>query len=485
MENISEKRTQDQTSTAKKVKTDTKDDHNININDDYKASSFIQSLSEYFVEKKSHQFENGAKIVTDPFTCCILPNFLQPLKEVDKIKDDVDEIDVELKINDLYQFKQSEDLAGCLYAGVEALRKLFNGNCLEWMKDVTKIPLSDKVDMSCSCYTYTDHLLCHDDELEGRRIAYIYYLVPEWEEKDGGTLDLFKCENGQPTEIKTSFVPVWNNLVFFEVSPESYHQVSEVLSYKTRTSISGWFHGPSIKRPDPYKETVLFKKPSTVTVDIESWINHAYLDPETQIEIRDSFEESSEIELMTFIQEDKYEEICKALSSQQIEWKHQGPCNRRKYDEVSNIEQSPILKELENLFCSEDFLLLLSHITGLRLCPTEAEDQFEMSEVSSSVRRWNHGCYTLLHDQSFTKTPTLNSTFYMNFEKWDSLHGGYTSYVAEEEKDELLRVDPKSNSLALVYITEGTAGFVKYINKQSTLESDSCFYDLFCLYKER
>ena len=32
-----------------------------------------------------------------------------------------------------------------------------------------------------------DVLLCHDDELEGRRIAYIYYLVPaDWEEKDGG-----------------------------------------------------------------------------------------------------------------------------------------------------------------------------------------------------------------------------------------------------------------------------------------------------------
>ena len=32
-----------------------------------------------------------------------------------------------------------------------------------------------------------DVLLCHDDELEGRRIAYIFYLVPpDWEIKDGG-----------------------------------------------------------------------------------------------------------------------------------------------------------------------------------------------------------------------------------------------------------------------------------------------------------
>ena len=33
-----------------------------------------------------------------------------------------------------------------------------------------------------------DTLLCHDDELEGRRIAFIYYLVPEWVKEDGGRL---------------------------------------------------------------------------------------------------------------------------------------------------------------------------------------------------------------------------------------------------------------------------------------------------------
>ena len=38
-----------------------------------------------------------------------------------------------------------------------------------------------------------DVLLCHDDELEGRRIAYIYYLVPlDWEEKDGGRYFVWK-----------------------------------------------------------------------------------------------------------------------------------------------------------------------------------------------------------------------------------------------------------------------------------------------------
>ena len=45
----------------------------------------------------------------------------------------------------------------------------------------------------CS-YLHSDTLLCHDDELEGRRIAYIYYLVDNWKEADGGALDLFSVE---------------------------------------------------------------------------------------------------------------------------------------------------------------------------------------------------------------------------------------------------------------------------------------------------
>lgn len=41
-------------------------------------------------------------------------------------------------------------------------------------------------------YYFPDTLLCHDDELDDRRIAFIYYLVPEkWTKEDGGALDLF------------------------------------------------------------------------------------------------------------------------------------------------------------------------------------------------------------------------------------------------------------------------------------------------------
>ena len=82
------------------------------------------------------------------------------------------------------------------------------GDVLPWLRELTGIGLYETIDMTCAKYDYTgchgtvshdlqyiikflplspDVLLCHDDELEGRRIAYIYYLVDTtWEEKDGG-----------------------------------------------------------------------------------------------------------------------------------------------------------------------------------------------------------------------------------------------------------------------------------------------------------
>jgi prolyl 3-hydroxylase /prolyl 3,4-dihydroxylase len=51
------------------------------------------------------------------------------------------------------------------------------------------------VAISAAIYENADRLLCHDDELEGRRIAFILYMVPkEWDENDAGHLDLFNVD---------------------------------------------------------------------------------------------------------------------------------------------------------------------------------------------------------------------------------------------------------------------------------------------------
>ena len=47
----------------------------------------------------------------------------------------------------------------------------------------------------CANNIATDVLLCHDDELEGRRIAFILYLTEgDWDQQWGGSLDLFSVD---------------------------------------------------------------------------------------------------------------------------------------------------------------------------------------------------------------------------------------------------------------------------------------------------
>ena len=116
--------------------------------------------------------------------------------------------------------------------------------------------------------TLTDYLLCHDDQLEGRIVAFIFYLIPDWTPQDGGyykpnftqtitcvvfqviwsslilTVRLSYCPTaictivclqvvvsvsvdvGEPGRVVVSIHPVWNNFIFFEVTRNSFHQVT-------------------------------------------------------------------------------------------------------------------------------------------------------------------------------------------------------------------------------------------------------------------
>lgn len=88
--------------------------------------------------------------------------------------------------------------------------EILYGSIRNLIENLTGIELSSKIDVTSSRYEYTDYLLCHDDDIHddqmenGRRIAFIYYLVPsEWDDTDGGLLDLFNV-NGMPIYIQIS-----------------------------------------------------------------------------------------------------------------------------------------------------------------------------------------------------------------------------------------------------------------------------------------
>lgn len=190
--------------------------------------------------------------------------------------------------------------------------------------------------------------MCHDDELEGRRIAFIMYFVKDWSEKDGGTLDLFdRDQNGDPKEIVKKLVPKTNSLAFFPVTEKSFHQVAEVLTKdKERLSIGGWFHGSNYQRPPKNirNEPQLLEPEDIDEDEFYEWINPMYLQPDIQAEISAKFEETSEISLPEFINEDKFKLVSDALK-QVSAWKKVGPANQRHYEVVQQNEADQIIKD--------------------------------------------------------------------------------------------------------------------------------------------
>ncbi|XP_027794905.2 prolyl 3-hydroxylase OGFOD1 isoform X2 [Marmota flaviventris] len=321
----------------------------------------------------------------DPFLHCVIPNFIQNQDFLEGLQKELLNLDFHEKYNDLYKFQQSDDLKKRKEPHISAVRKLLFEDFRTWLSDISKIDLESTIDMSCAKYEFTDALLCHDDELEGRRIAFILYLVPSWDRSLGGTLDLYNVdEHFQPKQIVKSLIPSWNKLVFFEVSPVSFHQVSEVLSEeKSRLSISGWFHGPSLTRPPNYFEPLIPRNPH-IPQDHEilyEWINPTYLDMDYQAQIQEEFEERSEILLKEFLKPEKFAKVCEALEQGDVEWSSRGPPNKRFYEKAEESKLPDVLKDCMELFRSEALFLLLSNFTGLKLhflAPSEEiEDQKE------------------------------------------------------------------------------------------------------------
>jgi prolyl 3-hydroxylase /prolyl 3,4-dihydroxylase len=144
---------------------------------------------------------------------------------------------------DLFSFRQTDDLHTVKDKTIKEFLKLLQSKeFTRLINEITGVKTTaGKVDASGFIYEKGDYLLCHDDGISSRRIAYIFYLntVPA---KSGGSLSLFGSNRkNEPTRTAKRIFPEANTLAIFTVSKKSHHQVDEVLSGK-RMTITGWFH---------------------------------------------------------------------------------------------------------------------------------------------------------------------------------------------------------------------------------------------------
>lgn len=432
------------------------------------------------------------------------------------------ELSFDEKNNDLYSFYQSDDITKALAskrssqdmsrrrgtrAGLETLAlirdAIYSEQFLEWLRSVTGFRLSSKVDMSCAMYCDTSYLLCHDDQLDTRKIAYIIYLVPEdWSTADGGSLDLFDCK--QNFAIAKSIVPALNRMAFFEVSSSSYHQVAEVLSAdKARISVSGWFHedecglhdgGGGAMPPQAHEKGLLFDSFLTAAAVVDAspivHIRGLYFQEENVRSLRSAFAEESSVELADFLDPLAVLELCSLFSA--CPPGESGPPYARRC-EVFDVGRlcgaagvagdKPHSRTFDLFRCTKFLSWLLSWSDCSRYAASGGSmggciSSSDAAPVFVEATRWSHQSYSLCYDGCAVDAPytTVLDCCYTLFvdDDWRPMssaewspdqYGGMTTFMDADEV--LLEISPRHNSFSAVLCDVGVMRFVKYINHRA------------------
>lgn len=509
---------------------------------------------EYFSEEFTLKFKNaftsrveffdsqtGACVSHTPFTHCILPNIVKVAAGsnfglcasdklpgnalIQKVRHELLEeslIEFSEKWNDLHDFYQSKDFAKSVLerAGESGLAQLLDGFLLDtaWHDQVsalTGIPLDIErgPDIAAQIYDQGSRLLCHDDALEGRRIAYILYLVEDeaWTEKDGGSLDLFNMdERGSPREIVKSIYPRGNTLAFFEVTPASHHQVREILTAtKSRLSITGWFYGPE---PHHSKEKFIQKfgkkfdydwtddsltkvliQEIPQTESLVGLVHPQYLKDHIREAVRNCFLSDEPISLISYLTPDTFKSFKRQFLNlvSDADWLKKGPPNWRSYASLSRVEFS---RKDVNEFLLEKWTRL-GHLNYWADLTGIVVDKEKLS-IEVEVQRYKSGDYQLLHDDfSMHEEKGLDLYYFIipgngAASQWDegavggnfcisyppNAKGGAFQPTTTEE-NEVTLVTPKDNMLIIMKRDPLVQSSIAYIKKSA--QEELIFY---CIY---
>jgi Rps23 Pro-64 3,4-dihydroxylase Tpa1-like proline 4-hydroxylase len=195
------------------------------LNPKYISESFVDNCSKKFKEAK-------------PFHYLEIKEFFKPEK-INEIEKSLRKEDFFLKESDLFKVMQTNDIISSNQKVLGKFREfLMSEEFISYIEKITKISLRRGIiDLAGSIYEDTYFLLCHDDLIKGRRIAFLIYLST-MKKGEGGALALL----GKDMKTEARIIPEKNTFAFFEVSPFSYHEIEEVIARKQRIALGGWLH---------------------------------------------------------------------------------------------------------------------------------------------------------------------------------------------------------------------------------------------------
>ena len=428
----------------------------------------ISQASEAFQSKSQFNSEH-LKIISNPFPLCVIQDAFQD-SFLHSLKSSLLEQPFGRKSNDLYSFVQTKDLKGCQDPFLSQFREIiYSPQMIAFVSSLVGIPLSSSViDLAGQQYFPGDYLLCHDDRLDSRKIAFICYLVdPDgWDEEDGGSLDLFHSlpQQDKPTsEIGYQLFPKWNHFAFFEVTKKSFHQVAENISSKgrIRISIAGWYHSILNDNEQELKIPIC-RIESKDHLLASYWINPMYLDSSNLDSILSHFDNNSSVSLSNFLIPFQYEKIQQELGDKSCELKQvYSPLNYRYSQIESNRgEIGRFLEFLSNPNCN----LFFNNLFG---------DSFSGWKLESFFNQFfTHRSFVLANDEDYWRGERMDVEFFITpptlSQMWQEEWGGSTFYIGNNVS--LLELIPSGNTISFVYTSEEDgeiSKFTKYLNHKS------------------
>lgn len=183
------------------------------------------------------------RIKLRPFPHVVVRNFLDS-PTLDLAIDALAGLEYDFKESDLFSYWASVELTDVNHPAINIIRDDLGDQA--WRKKVAesfKVKKLSSIDIAAYVYGLGDFLLPHDDQVEGRIIAYSLHLTPEITDKMGGALNIFKADKDGKSKLVDSLIPEYNSLIMFEVSDRSWHEVNEIVMDIQRLTVTGWYHG--------------------------------------------------------------------------------------------------------------------------------------------------------------------------------------------------------------------------------------------------
>lgn len=170
-----------------------------------------------------------------PFPHLIIDDLVNNL---DDLKEACKGLDLIESNSDLYNFLRTDDFVISKNPVIVKFLADMKKRIIPLVAEIVDTPL-DNTKLSIDYFEYHKghYLLCHDDEVDDRIVAFVFYLN-DMKENQGGELVIYDTELNP---VKT-ITPKANSLLIFKLKKgESFHEVKEVLS-GTRKTITGWFY---------------------------------------------------------------------------------------------------------------------------------------------------------------------------------------------------------------------------------------------------